>query len=245
MAATTIKGRVTGTTGDPQDLNMTQVVSMLPDLLRRHAALFLIQAEQQQRSYVPMARGRQPEPEPESRTVTKPISRFNREWPGETWTIDNDAVTNAKLANMANGTIRGRIAAGTGDPEDLNSAQATSLLDVFTTGAKGLAPASGGGTSNYLRADGTWAIPPGGAGSYLPLAGGTLTGLLTTADVGVSFGASGSPPTCGTGYYGVYFKSEHSQNVLMEWKRYSIPIPIPIPARTTCKRLTTVAKQPW
>lgn len=35
----------------------------------------------------------------------------------------------------------------------------TALLDAFTSGAKGLAPASGGGTVNYLRADGTWANP--------------------------------------------------------------------------------------
>lgn len=42
----------------------------------------------------------------------------------------------------------------------------TALLDVFTSGAKGLAPASGGGTANYLRADGTWAAPTAGpAGS--------------------------------------------------------------------------------
>jgi hypothetical protein len=38
------------------------------------------------------------------------------------------------------------------------------LLDVFTSGAKGLAPASGGGTTNFLRADGTWAAPGGGGG---------------------------------------------------------------------------------
>ncbi len=35
----------------------------------------------------------------------------------------------------------------------------TGLLDVFTSGAKGLAPASGGGTDNFLRADGSWAAP--------------------------------------------------------------------------------------
>lgn len=35
---------------------------------------------------------------------------------------------------------------------------------VFTSGLNGLAPASGGGTSNFLRADGTWAAPSGGGG---------------------------------------------------------------------------------
>jgi hypothetical protein len=46
-----------------------------------------------------------------------------------------------------------------------DAAAQTALLDAFTSGAKGLAPASGGGTSNFLRADGTWAAPGGGSGS--------------------------------------------------------------------------------
>lgn len=79
--------------------------------------------------------------------------------------IANDAVTNAKAANMATGTIKGRATAGAGDPEDLTGTQATALLDVFTSGAKGLVPASGGGTATFLRADGTFAAPPGGGGS--------------------------------------------------------------------------------
>ena len=45
-----------------------------------------------------------------------------------------------------------------------DAAAQTALLDTVTSGAKGLAPASGGGTTNFLRADGTWAAPPGGGG---------------------------------------------------------------------------------
>lgn len=76
--------------------------------------------------------------------------------------IANDAVNNTKLSNMAASTIKGRITASTGDPEDLTATQATSILNVFTDSLKGLAPASGGGTTNFLRADGTWAAPAGG-----------------------------------------------------------------------------------
>lgn len=83
-------------------------------------------------------------------------------------TIANDAVSNAKLANVATSTIKGRVTAGTGDPEDLTGTQATTLLDTFTDSLKGLAPASGGGTTNYLRADGTWAQPPGTGGGGAP-----------------------------------------------------------------------------
>lgn len=102
-------------------------------------------------------------------------------------TIANDAVTNAKLANMSSGAIKGRVSAGSGDPEDLTGAQATALLDTFTSGAKGLAPASGGGTTNFLRADGTWAAPAGGGGGGSP--GGT-SGALQWNDGGLFAGAA-------------------------------------------------------
>jgi hypothetical protein len=38
-------------------------------------------------------------------------------------------------------------------------------LPLVTSSDAGLAPASGGGTTNFLRADGTWAAPPGGGGA--------------------------------------------------------------------------------
>ena len=34
---------------------------------------------------------------------------------------------------------------------------------------QGVVPGSGGGTTNYLRADGSWATPPGGAGGATPM----------------------------------------------------------------------------
>ena len=71
----------------------------------------------------------------------------------------SNTVSNAALVDVPTGTIKGRATAGTGDPEDLTGTQATALLDAFTTTLKGLAPASGGGTANFLRADGTWATP--------------------------------------------------------------------------------------
>lgn len=45
-------------------------------------------------------------------------------------TIANDAVTNAKLANVATSTIKGRATAGTGDPEDLSASQVRTILNV-------------------------------------------------------------------------------------------------------------------
>lgn len=37
-------------------------------------------------------------------------------------------------------------------------------IDLFTDTVLGVVPASGGGTTNFLRADGTWAVPPGSGG---------------------------------------------------------------------------------
>ena len=42
-----------------------------------------------------------------------------------------------------------------------SSTGADVTLPLVTTGDAGLAPASGGGTGNFLRADGTWAVPLG------------------------------------------------------------------------------------
>jgi len=44
--------------------------------------------------------------------------------------IDDNAVTNAKLANVLTATLKGRITAGTGDPEDLTTTQARTILNV-------------------------------------------------------------------------------------------------------------------
>lgn len=115
---------------------------------------------------------------------------------GLVWTIDADAVTNAKLANMATATLKGRVTAGTGDPEDLTGTQATTLLDTFTAALKGLAPASGGGTANFLRADGTWAAPPASAGSAnattVDIDFGATSDTTATATVAAAWVAAGT-----------------------------------------------------
>jgi hypothetical protein len=104
------------------------------------------------------------------------------------------------------GTTAGTVAAGNDSRfvADLSYTASTRLLasstgtgttlPLVTSTAAGLAPLSGGGTSNFLRADGTWATPGGGTvtsvGLSLPgifsvtgspvTSSGTLTGSLTT-----------------------------------------------------------------
>lgn len=83
----------------------------------------------------------------------------------EAYTDSKFPVPNAQLDDMAQATVKGRAAgAGTGSPQDLTQAQLTALVNPFTSGLSGAAPASGGGTTNFLRADGSWAAPGGGGG---------------------------------------------------------------------------------
>jgi microcystin-dependent protein len=89
-----------------------------------------------------------------------------------TVTVPDASFTNAKLATVATATIKGRITAGTGAPEDLTATQATTILnavvgDSGSGGTKGLVPAPAAGDAaavKVLVADGTWqAVVPVGS----------------------------------------------------------------------------------
>lgn len=75
--------------------------------------------------------------------------------------IAANTVTNANIVNAAANSIKGNNTGGAATQIDLTVTQATAMLNVFTTALQGLVPASGGGTLNFLRADGTFAVPPG------------------------------------------------------------------------------------
>jgi len=76
----------------------------------------------------------------------------------------------------------GRTTIGAGDGEELTGAQANVFLPLFSSVLKGLAPLSGGGSTNYLRADGTWAAPPGGAHPVASVFGRTGAVVAAQAD---------------------------------------------------------------
>ena len=88
---------------------------------------------------------------------------------GSTWVllgtggIGGGIITNTQLDDMPAGTVKGNNTGGPTTPIDLNAAQATAMLNVFSGAAKGLTPLSGGGSTNFLRADGTWSTPTVGA----------------------------------------------------------------------------------
>lgn len=106
---------------------------------------------------------------------------------GATWTIDAGTVTLAKMANLAANSIIGNNTGTAGVPLALTGAQVAALLPNFNTTAAGLVPVSPGGTTAFLRADGTWATPAGGGGGGTP--GGT-TGQVQFNNAGAFDGAA-------------------------------------------------------
>ena len=90
------------------------------------------------------------------------------------------SLPNSQLATMPSLTLKGNNTGGTAIPSDLNAIQFTAMLNFFSSTLQGAVPASGGGTTNFLRADGTWAAPPGGGGGIT----GPLTGDVTTVGAG-------------------------------------------------------------
>ena len=66
-------------------------------------------------------------------TGTEIVAAINGELGGNGWQssgVADNAVSNAKLADVASGTLKGRVSANTGDPEDLTAAQVRALLNV-------------------------------------------------------------------------------------------------------------------
>lgn len=83
----------------------------------------------------------------------------------------------------------------------LTDTQLTTHINAFTSSLSGAAPSSGGGTSNFLRADGTWAVPPGTTTGTVTTSGTPANGNLTkfTGTSSISNGdLAGDVTTSGT-----------------------------------------------
>ena len=78
---------------------------------------------------------------------------------------------------------------GSGGLAGITNTQLTALCQTFSSVLSGCAPASGGGTANFLRADGTWAVP-GGIG--LGTAGYALIGNGASASTYQGFAQPGT-----------------------------------------------------
>ena len=82
---------------------------------------------------------------------------------GSTWTINNAAVTNAKMAPSGARTLKGSVFPGPSAVADVPIGDITPYLSLFEDhqfpGNPGIVNASPGGTSTYLRANNTWSEP--------------------------------------------------------------------------------------
>lgn len=139
--------------------------------------------------------------------------------------IGTNKVTNTQLAQMAAHTFKGNNTSSTGNALDLTATQLTAELnpmvgDSGSGGIKGLVPAPAAGDAaagKYLKADGTFAVPPGtsiGSVSSVSVAtangfAGTVATATTTPVITLSTSVSGilkgnataiSAATAGTDY---------------------------------------------
>ena len=110
-------------------------------------------------------------------------------------TIANDAVSNAKLANMTASTIKARVTASTGDPEDASLTQVLDLVGSVTYGdilyrdSTSWARLPAGTSGHFLKTQGagaapTWAATSAGGSTNLWIAASQWIPRTTTG-VGV------------------------------------------------------------
>ena len=142
IAEDTLLGRVTAGSGDPESLSAAQVRSILnvedgadvtgSNAPQAHAASHtdgtddIQSATNAQKGLATAAHISAVE----ANTLKVTNANHSGDVTGSgALTISNDAVTNAKAANMAQATIKGRASgAGTGDPTDLTAAQVKTIL---------------------------------------------------------------------------------------------------------------------
>lgn len=125
-------------------------------------------------------------------------------------------ITQVPDAGLSNEQALSLLASGymfsttaTGVVTTQTATQVTAALNVFTSLLQGLVPASGGGTANFLRADGSWTVPAGGG--TVTHTGGALTAnafilgaggadVKAQAITGIVIGNGASAPS---GYAGI------------------------------------------
>ena len=112
-------------------------------------------------------------------TLTLPVNDGSS---GQALTTDGSGVLSWTTIGGGSGTNLGYTAS----TRVLTSDTGTDVtLPLVTTGDAGLAPASGGGTTNFLRADATWAAIPAPTGAA----------LTKTDDTNVTLSLGGTPST--------------------------------------------------
>ena len=100
---------------------------------------------------------------------------------GATWTVDANTISNAKLSDVPTATLKGRVTAATGDPEDLTAAQARTLLGLAAIATSGSAADLAAGILPAARFDDT-AHGTRAGGTLHAAATGSVAGFMAAAD---------------------------------------------------------------
>lgn len=95
--------------------------------------------------------------------------------------ITSPTLSLSNLPSQTNNTILGNNTGISASPIALSVAQVNAILPIFTSTLNGITPLSGGGTANFLRADGTWAA--------------VTTGTVTSVSVTNANGFAGTVAT--------------------------------------------------
>ena len=96
-----------------------------------------------------------------------------------------------------------------GDASGSGTTSITVSIPSFAGSAKGLVPVSAGGTTNFLRADGTWAAPPSGGSP----AWGSISGTLSD-QTDLNTALTGKAPTASPSFTGTITDVQDSQTAL-------------------------------
>ena len=78
---------------------------------------------------------------------------------GPSQAIPFSVLSQNMFGTIPNNTVLGNVSGGAALTASLTATQLTTLCNTFTSSLKGCVPASGGGTTSFLRADGTFAVP--------------------------------------------------------------------------------------
>jgi hypothetical protein len=153
MGVNTIKGRISSGTGDPEDLTASNVISIIStadgsdsgldaDLLDgQHGSYYLSRSNhtgtQSSSTISDFDNAVTNNPSVLANTTKISNATHTGDVTGSTsLTISNNVVANTKLADMTQNTIKGRVTASTGDPEDLTAEQVRSIIKVSPTHTK-------------------------------------------------------------------------------------------------------------
>ncbi|MBB2156861.1 hypothetical protein HLH33_11160 [Gluconacetobacter diazotrophicus] len=144
--------------------------------------------------------------------------------------------TTGNVPAIGNDTVLGNVSGGTAAAGALTQGQLTALVQPFTAGLSGAVPASGGGTTSFLRADGTWAAPPGGGAATPRIVQSQVVAYPSSA-LSVALPAVPQPgnmllfvgtkwstsPSMVPGWTQLYWAGSESNDGLMVVYRYAMP----------------------